>query len=249
MRSVILNADDYGYDPAVSRGITEAMRQGLVSSTTMMVNTPSSAAAARDAAGLAVGLHLNLTCFAALSTGAPLDQRTPSSATSDFVEREAHAQLDRLEALLGRPATHLDAHHHAHRAPAVLTGVLRVAARRRLPVRSIDPLMRSTLRAAGVVTNDVFVGDAEEAPYWTLEAWVLALDALPREGLVELMCHPGYAPVTVTSGYSSQREVELSTFTSAEARAALISRGIELRCWPGGSSRASSGEEGSLGER
>ena len=39
-RRLILNADDFGYDPAVSRGIAESMRKGVVSSTTMIVNSP-----------------------------------------------------------------------------------------------------------------------------------------------------------------------------------------------------------------
>lgn len=231
MRRLVLNADDFGYDPSVSRGIVEAMRRGVVSSTTMMVNTPSSEAAAADAAGLAIGLHLNLVCFRALSTGAPLEKHTLFTLTADFVERETEAQLDRLEALLGRPATHLDAHHHAHRAPAVLTGVSRVALRRHLPVRSVDASMRDALKVAGVSTNDAFLGDAGAAPYWTLDAWRRQLDALPADGLIELMCHPGYAPTTLVSGYSTQREVELRTFTSPEARAALAEHHLVLQSW------------------
>lgn len=35
-RILIINADDLGYDPAVTRGILEAMRAGLVSSATLM---------------------------------------------------------------------------------------------------------------------------------------------------------------------------------------------------------------------
>jgi hypothetical protein len=231
MRHLILNADDFGYDPSVSRGIVEAMRQGLVSSTTMIVNGPTSAAAASDSAGLAIGLHLNLVCFTALTTGTPLDKPGVRSLTADFVERETHAQLDRLEALLGRPATHLDSHHHAHREPAVLSGLIRAAVRRGLPVRSVDPAMRAALRAAGLRTNDAFAGDAEDAAFWTPEEWHRQLEALPADGLIELMCHPGYAPSTVTSRYAAQREVELRTFTSPDARAALEARRLVLESW------------------
>jgi chitin disaccharide deacetylase len=231
VRHVILNADDFGYDPSVSRGIAEAMRHGLVSSTTMIVNAPSSEAAARDSAGLAIGLHLNLVCFNALSTGAPLDKASVATLTADFVEEETLAQLARLEALLGRPATHIDTHHHSHLEPAVLSGLLRVAARRALPVRSINPAMRTSIRAGGVHTNDAFVGAAEGSAYWTLEEWLRQLDALPADGLIELMCHPGYSPSQVQSRYSSQREVELRTFTSAAARTALAYRQLTLESW------------------
>lgn len=231
MRHLILNADDFGYDPSVSRGIVEAMRRGVVSSTTMIVNGPWSAASASDAEGLAIGLHLNLVCFTALTTGAVLEKSGLCTLSADFVEHETHAQIDRLEAFLGRPATHIDAHHHAHQEPVVLTGLIRAAARRSLPVRSVDPAMRSALRAAGIRTNDAFVGDAEGSAYWTLEEWRRQLDALPAEGLIELMCHPGYAPTEVKSRYAAQREIELRTFTSKEARAALEARRLVLESW------------------
>lgn len=226
---LVLNADDLGYDPEVTRGIVEAMRRGVVSSTTMIVNSPHSEDAARQADGLAVGLHLNLVRFTAVSDGRALDEKTAS--TADFVERETHAQLDRLRALLHRDATHVDVHKHAHLAPAVLEGLARAAKARGLAVRSINEAMRAALRAAGVRTNDAFLGDAGQHAYWTPARWEEQLDLAPRTGLVELMCHPGYRPSHVSSGYGAQREVELATFVSTGAREALRRRGLTLSPW------------------
>lgn len=232
MLRLILNADDYGYDPAVSKGIARSMREGLVSSTTMIVNSPHSAAAATDANGLAIGLHLNLVRFGSVSeAGRELDERAAMSA--GFVEAETHAQLELLRQLIGREATHVDVHKHAHRAEAVLEGLGRAAKARGLAVRSIDGPMRAKLRAFGVRTNDAFLGDAGETAYWTLERWSEQLDAAPREGVVELMCHPGLTPSHVKSGYGPQREVELATFLSPAARAALEARGLTLSSWAG----------------
>src|SRR5512142_879799 len=70
-RALIINADDLGYDPAVTRGILRAMREGVVSSATFMVNTPFSEAAAREARGLAIGLHLNLARGTPVWSGFP----------------------------------------------------------------------------------------------------------------------------------------------------------------------------------
>jgi predicted glycoside hydrolase/deacetylase ChbG (UPF0249 family) len=230
-RLVILNADDLGYEPAVTRGLLEAMRAGVVSSATMLVTAPSSVEAAPLAHGLAVGLHLDLVRFSALSTGAPLVEAEAGRLSAAFVEAETLAQLERLERLLGRPATHVDVHKHAHRHPQVLEGLSRAARRARLPVRSIDPAMRGALRAAGVVTNDAFVGEAGAEAWWTQARWDAALAALPAIGVVELMCHPGYAPVALKSGYGAQREVELATFTSPVAREALRRAGVTLASW------------------
>lgn len=231
-RVVILNADDFGYEPHVTRGIVESMQRGLVSSTTFMVNTPWSVEAAPLARGLSVGLHLNLARFPAVSQpGLELVEAQAGALTAQFVEAETLAQVDRLEALLGVAPTHVDVHKHLHRNPRVLEGLARAAKARRLPVRSIDAGMRAALRAAGVATNDVFLGDAEGAAYWTLSEWEKVLRALPTEGVIELMCHPGYRMRELTSAYSAQREVELATLTSPEARAVAETCGVTFHPW------------------
>ena len=232
MRRVVINADDLGYDPSVTRGIFEAMRHGVVSSTTLMVNTPYSEAAALQAYGLSVGLHLNLARWGSVSNPQhEFIEANTAQLTPAFVEAEALAQLDRLDALLGRPATHLDVHKHLHRLPNVLTGVVAAARARRLAVRSPDAGVRATLKAEGIATNDVMLGDAGVHAYWSLEVFEAQLRSMPSEGLVELMCHPGYAPSEVKSGYGAQREVELATFTAAKAREILDALGIVPTGW------------------
>lgn len=229
---LVLNADDFGYDPAVTRGIVKAMRHGVVSSTTMMVNTPYSEDAATLAEDLAIGLHLNLARFHALSLKQyELTEAAAPTLDPAFVHRETLAQLDRLEALLDRPATHIDVHKHLHQHPRVLEGLLRAAEERRLPVRSIDDAMRAAIRQAGVRTNDVFIGDTGAEAWWTPTRFVEVLAELPTEGLVELMCHPGFAPTEVKSGYAAQREVELQTFCGLEARQGLEARGLRFEAW------------------
>jgi predicted glycoside hydrolase/deacetylase ChbG (UPF0249 family) len=221
MRALIINADDLGYEPKVSSGIVEAMRRGVVSSATFIVNGPHSRAAATDTKGLEVGLHLNLARWARLSGGGEWDEKQAGTLEAAVVERETHAQVERFEQLLGRAPTHVDVHKHLHRFPGVLEGLARAAADRHLPVRSIDGEMRAALLKHGVMTNDHFFGDAGESAYWTLERFEAQVKALPKSGVIELMCHPGYAPVQIQSGYSAQREVELETFTSPSAAAAL----------------------------
>lgn len=234
-RALIINADDLGYDPAVTRGILRSMQEGIVSSATFMVNTPYSEAAAEEGRGLALGLHFNLArglpVWAAfpdelLQNGAlsePLAARLPP----DVVEAEALAQLERLDTLLGQPATHVDVHKHLHRHPHVFEGLVRAARTARLPVRSIDEGMRRALRAHGVRTNDHFLGDAGTEAYWTVERLEQHLATLPEAGVTELMCHPGYTPEAVKSGYARQREVELATFLHPRAHMALTRLGLK----------------------
>src|SRR5262245_53616532 len=145
-RLLIINADDLGYDPAVTDGILRAMTEGVVTSTTLMVNTPFSAEAASRARPLAVGLHLHLARWKPLSPAMPASLL---SRTGDFVaanaaglpaeavKAETLAQLAEAQRLLGHPPTHVDVHKHLHTWPDLLDGVAAAAREYGLPVRSI----------------------------------------------------------------------------------------------------------------
>lgn len=240
---LIVNADDLGYDPAVTRGILEAMTTGVVSSTTAMVNTPNSAAAAQAArasgAPLSIGLHFNLARWAPLAalpaevldshgelSAAHVDRLRPAD-----VAAELRAQLERFHALFGEAPTHLDVHKHLHRSEGVLEGVMEVALSRALPVRSVDGAMRAALRGRGLKTNDHFLGDAGDEAFWTPARLQAQLQLLPTEGVIELMCHPGYTPETLKSGYGVQREVELQAFTHPDALGWLKGSGARVGGW------------------
>jgi predicted glycoside hydrolase/deacetylase ChbG (UPF0249 family) len=211
-KQLIVNADDLGYDPEIDRGILEAHRRGIVTSATVMVDTPFSEKAIRDApATLGLGLH------------AVLD---PGLAT-DTAEAALEKQIGRFTALRGRPPTHLDSHKHAHAAPTILEAFARVAARRDLPVRALDAAMRARLHKAKARCVDHFLGDAALRPCWTLDRLLEALGGL-RPGWSELMCHPGYAPSHAKTSFGKEREVELAALCAPEARALIEAERIDL---------------------
>ncbi|MBA2449837.1 MAG: ChbG/HpnK family deacetylase, partial [Chloroflexi bacterium] len=60
---MIVNADDFGFSPGVSRGIVAAHERGIVTSASLMVRWPAAVAAAaygRAHPALSVGLHVDL---------------------------------------------------------------------------------------------------------------------------------------------------------------------------------------------
>ncbi len=146
-RRVIVNADDFGFSQAISDGILRAFRDGIVTSTTVTANMPSAAdalAAARDADGLGVGVHLNL------SQGPPLSREGQALAGPDGVMNHSGAGLIlaciRRRSLLaaaqaecdaqirwvlehGIAPTHLDSHRHAHAWPPLFGRVAALARR------------------------------------------------------------------------------------------------------------------------
>jgi predicted glycoside hydrolase/deacetylase ChbG (UPF0249 family) len=243
-RRLIVNADDFGLTTGVSRGILDAHRRGIVSSTTVLANLPPDPELDAEAAAaprLGLGLHVNLTRGRPLCPG-PLvpslvgpdglfvrdPDRLDVHARPDEVRREVDAQLDAFARRFGRPPTHADSHHHVHRRPRVMEAIVDVATAAKLPLRAQDPGFRDGLRRRGLATPDHFVGDAGAEPYWTLERLLDQLATLPL-GVTELMCHPGrFDEALAYSRYGPQREVELRALCDPEARATLDRLGIEL---------------------
>jgi len=203
---LIVNADDLGYDPAVDRGILEAHARGLVTAATAMVETPFAERALAGApATLDLGLHAVVDPAAGIAA----------------VEAALSRQLARFSSLRGAAPTHLDSHKHAHLHPAALPAFAAAARRERIPLRVLDANLRASLRAQGVLTTDAFLGDAALRPCWTRERLLEALASLP-DGVVELMCHPGFTPTHARTTFAAEREVELAALCEPAARAALV---------------------------
>ncbi|WEV37655.1 ChbG/HpnK family deacetylase [Lactobacillus sp. ESL0677] len=69
VKKVIINADDFGMSEAFNYGAIKAYNEGIVSSTSIMINqeaVPHAVSLLKQAPGLYVGLHVNLT------TGSPV---------------------------------------------------------------------------------------------------------------------------------------------------------------------------------
>ncbi len=129
-RILIVNADDLGMSEGVTRGILDAHRNGIVTSSSVMMSAPHAEAgletALREAPELGLGLHLTLTWgrpalppervpslvdehggFVSVPRGVAL----PGRWSRKDIAAELHAQLDRFVEIAGRPPDHVDAHH------------------------------------------------------------------------------------------------------------------------------------------
>lgn len=161
---LIVNSDDFGISDGVSHGILEAHMNGIVTSTTTMVNMPAAENAIKlaqeSAPDLGLGLHL------VLSFGEPVSnpKDVPSLVTSDgkFVstysqlmekissfsaddlERELTAQFERFRQYAGRLPDHIDSHHRAaYMHPAAFAVMLELAQEYNLPIRKHDEVIEN----------------------------------------------------------------------------------------------------------
>jgi predicted glycoside hydrolase/deacetylase ChbG (UPF0249 family) len=127
---LIVNADDFARAEGVNLGILKAHEDGIVSSTTAMMNLEGSQEHIRDAheraPALGIGVHLNITYGSPLSRpdriasllnehGSFRDFRDLLAAPEEIdlqqVEHEWRAQIECF-LRTGSPLDHLDSHHH-----------------------------------------------------------------------------------------------------------------------------------------
>jgi predicted glycoside hydrolase/deacetylase ChbG (UPF0249 family) len=206
---LIVNADDFGNAVGVNDGIIEAHVTGILTSTSLMVDRPAAADAARVAREhprLSVGLHY-------VEDGPEIDE-------PGHIARTFAAQLARFRELTGSEPTHVDSHHHVH-----LTRMSTFA-----PL--VEPL-GVPLRGDGRVTylgafyaqprRGVVDLDRVRTPF--------LLELLSREATgewAELGCHPAHVTDDLRSGYSGEREVELATLTEPDLHARIETLGLTL---------------------
>jgi len=228
-RTLIVNADDLGYTPLTSAGIFTARREGIVTSASLMVRRPDAEAAARQAAeeGFAdLGLHLDLGEWT-LTGGrwrklygvVPLED---PAAVQDECER----QVDRFQALVGSPPTHLDSHQHVHRDDPVKPVARAIAARLGIVLRDAS---RTVAYAGGFYGQD---RDGRPAPgHLTVES-ILAILAASTADVVELGCHPGLDPALETM-YGVERRREVEVLCTPGLRERIAAAGFALGTFDG----------------
>jgi chitin disaccharide deacetylase len=245
---LIVNADDFGYTPGVTRGIVRAHHEGIVTATTMMANAPDTDGAARAAkadASLDVGVHLVTTYGRPLSPVAQVtslvdpsghfprlgDLLRTGAPDADEALTEYRAQYRRVRDLIGREPTHIDTHHWVHDMPALEDAVLALAKETGAAARAHDGRQRARFRDEGVRTPDGFVREFQHQGAIHPESLLEILERIAEQGgVAELMCHPAEPDEALLKGssYAAERGVELETLTDPRVRAALDRLGIDL---------------------
>jgi chitin disaccharide deacetylase len=216
MKYLIVNGDDLGASPGINRGIFEAHHRGILTSASLMVDAAAAGEAAdlsRTAPRLSVGLHADF---------APREDEPVADIRLQEKWRAAlDRQWTRFHELMGRPPTHLDSHHNAHRDPRLLPVFLAFARRHRLPLREHSPVCYFS-KFYGQWSGKTHLDQISLASLTHMFATDL------RERFTELGCHPGYAEAAFPSGYHREREAEVKTLCAPGLRDILARYGFQL---------------------
>ncbi|SCZ02003.1 chitin disaccharide deacetylase [Alkaliphilus peptidifermentans] len=243
MKRLIVNADDFGLTNGCNLGIIEAMKFGIVSSTTLMINMPNAIEAvtlAQENNISTIGLHLTLTC------GEPLSPKNEVASLVDnngnFYKRsksllpimdlsEVEYELrNQIVAFIktGLKLSHLDSHHHIHMYDGIREIVAKLALEFDVPLRHANNECKCIYQEMGIKTTDYFTWEfyGEKATINNFKKLINDFD----DGIMEIMVHPAFLDQELMkhSTYNLQRENEYKILTSTEIKELIVEEGIEL---------------------
>ncbi len=254
MKSLIINADDYGLSPGVSEGIRQAHLGGVVTSTSAMLNCPhveeELVRLIRLCPRIGIGIHLVFTVgkpvlpvksLPGLMSLAPdgkqffkgiaskIDQVDPAEVKAEWT-----AQIEKFIQIIGRAPDHLDAHHHAMCFNGQLFEIyLELAKTYQCPVRRpLEGTPASRLEEK-IISSMVVMPDGLDTRFYGDDASEAMLEQMVSEvgeGTTEWMCHPGRVDEELmnVSDYNTRRVDELNLLTGSVIRSQMKEAHIKL---------------------
>jgi chitin disaccharide deacetylase len=254
-RLLIINADDFGRSHASNEATLRTLKEGVVSSTSLMVPCPWALHAMHllsDHPDISFGVHLTVICDAIHYRWRPLTsrekvpflidetgffysvERTPEFLTQvklSELEVEFRAQIEAVLATSLKP-THLDWHclYNGGRAD-IFEVTVKLAKEYGLAVRVFDRSTGEALRRQGLPTNEHDVLDSYGLDIAGKSArFAQMLHDLPV-GLSEWAVHPGLADGELRAIHADgarRRQTDFNFLISAEAREIIQQEGITL---------------------
>lgn len=215
---VLFNADDFGLTRGITDGIIKSHTNGVVKTTTLIMNGLAVDYAVRQAhlhPTLKVGIHLVLTW------GKPLGMHVSDLVNVDGffkynnryelmpypnleqVEKEWEAQIKAFIAT-GLKLHHIDSHHHIHGWEPLQNIIINLAQKYHVPVRFVESLK---------AYPDLLLTDMLYTEFYGEGVTGHIFEKLKKYHVnsIEVMTHPAYVDeeLNQVSSYIEEREKEL----------------------------------------
>ena len=138
-KHIVICADDFGMHPGIDAAVLRLAGMNRLGATSCLVDGGSFVrnAKALSVSGLQVGLHLNFTerlTTGSDSTAFPVSVLIARCYLRQLdevaVRRQIVRQLDRFEAVVGRPPDFVDGHQHVHQFPQIRQNLMAELVRR-----------------------------------------------------------------------------------------------------------------------
>ena len=212
--SIIVNADDFGYNETATSRTISFIERGLVSSATIMATGADfdrAAEYAKTRPDISFGVHLALAEVPSLSGNAALGSGRAMSCWAKgkgfkaafdahlraAIELEWSMQIQKCIDS-GLKISHIDSHHGVHTKPFTFLPLKNVAAkfgiRRVRNIHNCSDAFTAKQRLQRIVYEAgfrYFPPAFATTKYFMSYSEFTKMPARPADGTVELMCHPG----------------------------------------------------------
>lgn len=203
---IIINADDFGFSKSINEGIITAYKEGLITSTSIMINMPYREDAIskwKENKELGLGLHINLSQGSPISTNVKslVDgnntfynhrkiEKEEVNISYEDAYQEIKAQIEKLLSY-NVEIDHLDTHHFLHKNTNIKKAILVIAKEYQLPIRTMDDDFRKEAISLNIKTPDAFSFDfSKENATW--ESIPKFIENHQECNTIEILTHCGY---------------------------------------------------------
>jgi len=212
MKTLIVNADDFGMTWGISEGIIQAHKAGIVTSTSLMVNFPGALHAtklAKQNPKLTVGLH------------GVLSLSGQKKESIDHYLSQLNSQLGRFKSLMGFSPSHFDLHGVPPTTKAMVFASYLFAKKHKLNYRG---------KSGENVIYDYF-GMRKKRQIANLISLGNMINIINNKlviGVNILVCHPGITSNRLPDPYRKLRISELNVLTNQKITDLLKLKRITL---------------------
>lgn len=216
---LIINADDYGLSKSISDGIILGIREGYITSTSIMANMTWAEYAIQKALEYnidCIGLHINLTVGKPILKNDNLinnngqfyynkEQIENPKLTYQDAYNEIMAQVNVISNYSDGKLKidHLDTHHHLMDNPNIKQAIVDIAQKLNLPIRKYDNIQN--IKCPDFLYKDFTINNV------SIDSIKQMIEKYKNDNVVvELMTHPGLIDEytkTVTSYLNREKEL------------------------------------------
>ena len=216
---LIINADDYGLSKSISDGIILGIREGYITSTSIMANMTWAEYAVQKALEYnidCIGLHINLTVGKPILKNDNLinnngyfyynkEQIENPKLTYQDAYNEIMAQVNAISNYSDGKLKidHLDTHHHLMDNPNIKQAIVDIAQKLNLPIRKYDNVQN--IKCPDFLYRNFTINNV------SIDSIKQLIEKYKNDNVVvELMTHPGLMDEytkTVTSYLNREKEL------------------------------------------
>ncbi len=216
---LIINADDYGLSKSISDGIILGIREGYITSTSIMANMTWAEYAIQKALEYnidCIGLHINLTVGKPILKNDNLinnngyfyynkEQIENPKLTYQDAYNEIMAQVNAISNYSDGKLKidHLDTHHHLMDNPNIKQAIVDISQKLNLPIRKYDNIQN--IKCPDFLYKDFTINNV------SIDSIKQMIEKYKNDYVVvELMTHPGLMDEytkTVTSYLNREKEL------------------------------------------